>query len=135
MLAKVLFANSGTTVINPNRYDVITKNVSDIVTTAGFDWSKVTSLKVYASLEASGTPTDDYAIVLDGLRFENIGTENPLYALTAYTVVNNTTASKIYKQEIATRVGYRQVSFYSCYTMRWRKRSNQKDRKQHSMPS
>ena len=96
--AKLLFANSGITVINPNRYDVITKNVSDIVTTAGFDWSKVTSLKVYASLEASGTPTDDYAIVLDGLRFENIGTENPLYALTAYTVVNNTTASKIYKQ-------------------------------------
>lgn len=95
--AKLLFSDSGTTVIYPNRYNVITKKVSDFILTSGFDWAKVTSLKVYCSIEASGTPTDDYAIVLDGLRFENTGTENPLYALTAYTVVNNTTASKVTK--------------------------------------
>lgn len=96
--AKLLFSDSGTTVIYPNRYNVLTKNISDFVSTSGFDWSKVTSVKVYVAIEASGTPTDDYAIVLDGLRFENVGTENPLYALTAYTVVNNETATKIAKQ-------------------------------------
>lgn len=96
--AKLLFSNTGgTTVIYPNRYNVLVKNISDFQSTSGFDWSKVTSLKVYASLEASGTPTNDYAIVLDGLRFENTGTENPLYALTAYTMVNNTTATTIDK--------------------------------------
>jgi len=96
--AQLMFSDSGTTVIYPNRYNVLTKNVSNFTLTSGFDWSKVTSLKIYCAIEASGTPTDDYAIVLDGLRFENVGTENPLYALTAYTIVNNETATNIAKQ-------------------------------------
>ena len=91
-------SGSGTTVIVPNRYRVLTRLMSDIVATSGFNWDNVTSVKVYCSIEASGTPTDDYAVVLDGLRFENVGTENPLYALTAYTVVNNTTATTISKK-------------------------------------
>lgn len=93
------FTDSGTTIIKPNRYQVLSKNISDISITSGFDWAKVTSVKVYSTIEnVSGTASDDYAVVLDGLRFENVGTENPLYALTAYTIVNNTTASKISKQ-------------------------------------
>jgi hypothetical protein len=96
--SKILFSDTGTTVIYPNRYNVLTKKMSDFVSSSGFDWAKVTSVNVYCSLEpASGTPTNDYAVVIDGLRFENTGTENPLYALTAYTIVNNTTASPIDK--------------------------------------
>ena len=98
--AKLTFIDSkpSSTVIYPNRYSVLTKTMSEISSTAGFDWAKVTSVKVYCALEnAAGTPTDDYAVILDGLRFENVGTENPLYALTAYTIVNNTTASSINK--------------------------------------
>lgn len=101
--AKLLFSDSTdavkTTVIYPNRYNVLTKKMSDFVSSSGFEWSKVTSLNVYCALEpSSGTPTSDYAVILDGLRFENVGTENPLYALTAYTLVNNTNAQTLIKQ-------------------------------------
>lgn len=97
--AKLLFSDvPGGTIIYPNRYNVLTNTMSGITTTSGFDWSKVNSVKVYCAIEATGTPTDDYAVVLDGLRFENVGTENPLYALTAYTLVNNATATTISKK-------------------------------------
>lgn len=92
------FSSSTTTIINPNRYGVLTSKMSDITTTPGFDWAQVTSVRVYCALEnAAGTASDDYAVILDGLRFENLGTENPLYALTGYTVVNNETATNIVK--------------------------------------
>lgn len=98
-VAKLYFSegNPSTTIIYPNRYNVLISTISEIQSTAGFDWDKVTSVKLYCAIEASGTPTDDYAFVLDSLRFENLGTENPLYALTAYTIANNTTASTIDK--------------------------------------
>ena len=98
--AKLMFQDdgSGSTVAVPNRYRVLSRTMSQIITTAEFSWDNVTSVKVYCAIENSGaTPSDDYAIVLDGLRFENVGAENPLYALTAYTVVNNTTATRITK--------------------------------------
>jgi hypothetical protein len=99
--ARLLFtdADAGGVSLPANRYVVLSKTIGDIVTTSGFNWGNVTSLKVYSSIEVSGgTPTNDYAIVLDGLRFENVSTDNPLYALTAYTIVNNDTATKITKK-------------------------------------
>jgi hypothetical protein len=103
--AKLMFQDngSGSTVAIPNRYRVLSRTMSQIITTAGFSWDNVTSVKVYCAIENSGgTPSDDYAVVLDGLRFENVGTENPLYALTAYTLVNNTTATRITKSANST---------------------------------
>jgi hypothetical protein len=92
------FHETGTTVINPNRYAVLSKKLSEITATSGFDWSQVTSVRIYSALEnAAGATSNDYAVILDGLRFENLGTENPLYALTGYTVVNNETATNIIK--------------------------------------
>jgi hypothetical protein len=99
--ARLLFsadADANGVAVPPNRYVVLSKTIGDIVTTSGFNWGNVTSLKVYSSIEVSGTPTNDYAIILDGLRFENVSTDNPLYALTAYTIVNNDTATKITKK-------------------------------------
>lgn len=99
--ARLLFTstNAGGVPVPANRYVVISKTIGNIVSTSGFNWGNVTSVKVYSSIEvSSGTPTSDYAIVLDGLRFENVSTDNPLYALTAYTIVNNDTAAKITKK-------------------------------------
>jgi hypothetical protein len=92
------FFKDAATVIDANRYRVLTTKMSEISATAGFSWSQVTSARVYCAIENSaGTASDDYAVILDGLRFENTGTENPLYALTGYTVVNNETAKNIIK--------------------------------------
>lgn len=98
--AKIYFSesNPGLTIIYPNRYGVLTSKVSEISVTEGFNWSNVTSVKVYSAIEVGGAaPVSHYAVVLDGLRFENTNTENPLYALTAYTLVNNAQADTIKK--------------------------------------
>lgn len=98
--ARLLFTDvdAGAVALPANRYVVLTKTVNDVVTTTGFNWGNVTSLKIYSSIEVSGTPTSSYAFALDGLRFENVSTDNPLYAMTAYTIVNNDTATKITKK-------------------------------------
>jgi hypothetical protein len=95
--AKLTFSET-TLPINPNRYTILTKKISDIVyTSSNFNWNDVVSLKIYSAIEVAGTPTDHFAIVLDGLRLENTTTENPLYALTAYTIVDSDSAAKIIK--------------------------------------
>jgi hypothetical protein len=96
--AKLMFDTTGGNSIPANRYVVKTQTVGDIVKTSGFVWSDVSSVRVYVSVQNSSlVPTADYAIVLDGLRLESSTTNNPLYALTAYTIVNNNTATKITK--------------------------------------
>lgn len=93
--ARLIFSG---TEITGNRYMVLTKNVSDIIATSGFSWQNVTSLKIYSSVEVSGTPTSQFAIALDGLRFDNVSTQNPLYALTGYTIVNNSDGTRLEKK-------------------------------------
>ncbi len=93
--ARLIFSG---TEISGNRYIVLTKKISDIIKTTGFNWNNVSSLKVYSSIEVSGTPTNQFAIVLDALRYDNVTTENPLYALTAYTVVNNSEGTRLEKK-------------------------------------
>ena len=84
--------------VRGNRYQVLERNVGSIFKTSGFDWKKVSSLRIYASIQSTGeVPTNDYAYVLDGLRLESSANNNPLYALTAYTIVNNDNATKITK--------------------------------------
>ena len=80
-----------------NRYYVVSKQLQQLVTTSGFTWNSVTVVKIYASTEVSGTPTDDYYIALDAIRLENTQQNNPLYGLTGYSVVKNTNAETIVK--------------------------------------
>jgi hypothetical protein len=96
--ARASFIKSDTSVAYGNRYIVSSLPISSITTTTGFNWKDVSSVKVYCSVEVSGTPTDNFAIAIDGLRYENLTTANPLYALTAYTVVNNSSLNKINKK-------------------------------------
>lgn len=98
--ARFTFADSnpGSTIIGGNRYMVLTQKMSSMVATAGFNWQNVTSLKIYSSIEVSGTPTNQFAIVLDALRFDNVSTQNPLYALTAYTIVNTSSGQVLSKK-------------------------------------
>jgi hypothetical protein len=80
-----------------NRYYVVTKELQELVTTSGFTWDAVTVAKIYASVEVSSTPSEDYYVALDAMRLENTSTNNPLYGMTGYTVVKNTDAETVIK--------------------------------------
>ena len=80
-----------------NRYCVINKELQELYTTSNFSWSSVDTINVYASVIDDGLESDDFYIVLDALRFENLNTPNPLYGLIGYSVVQNDTAKTIIK--------------------------------------
>jgi hypothetical protein len=115
-VARIKFANATNTIVvsdalspytlylpvlSGNRYVVLEKNISDIQyinTTANtFNWSDATIMRVYSAIQVSGTATPHYSIILDGFRYNNTVTENPLYALTGYTKISNSTASTLVK--------------------------------------
>jgi len=85
-----------------NRYFVVSKQLQDLYTTSGFTWDLVTIVKIYACVitDESGefdVPSNNYYIALDAMRLENIATTNPLYGLTGYSVIQNSSASTITK--------------------------------------
>lgn len=80
-----------------NRYYVVSKQLQDLYTTANFSWNTVSVVKIYVSVIDGGVPSSDYYIALDAMRLENIATENPLYGLTGYTVVQNADSEAIIK--------------------------------------
>jgi hypothetical protein len=72
-----------------NRYAVDSVPLSSGERTAGFTWEDATSVQIFAYVDSS-----DYALVLDGLRFENNNNNNPLYGLTAYTGISDASINK-----------------------------------------
>lgn len=80
-----------------NRYYVLEKNISDAVQEDGFSWANVTSVKIYACAVTSNVLDDNYYIGLDAIRVDNVTTQNPLYGLTAYTIVKNSDEQPILK--------------------------------------
>lgn len=80
-----------------NRYCVITKQLQELYTTSSFAWSSVDTINIYVSVVDAGVESDDFYLVLDALRFENINTPNPLYGLVGYSVIQNDTAKTIIK--------------------------------------
>ena len=80
-----------------NRYYVVSKQLQDLYTSANFNWNDVSVVKIYVSVIDGGVPSADYYVALDAMRLENIATENPLYGLTGYTVIQNTDAEAIIK--------------------------------------
>jgi hypothetical protein len=81
--------------LSSNRYFTVSKKLGDLTKSSGFTWDLVKNIKVYASVletidgSGLGNPSGNYYVALDGLRFENVSTENPLYGLTGYTVIQN----------------------------------------------
>lgn len=90
--------NSGQYDFDTNRYYVESKQLQDLTMTSSFNWANVSVIKVYASvLDGTGAPTSDYYVSLDAIRLENLNTVNPLYGLTGYTKVKNTSGTTILK--------------------------------------
>jgi hypothetical protein len=68
-----------------------------------FSWAAVKVIRIYANAYTttagtiSTTPTDEFYIMLDGLRIENAQTNNPAYGMIGYTVVKTDQAVTITK--------------------------------------
>jgi hypothetical protein len=85
------------------RYNVITKNISDFTTSANFSWSAINSIRIYSCIhDDSNVPSTDHYIIYDGIRFENISSYNPLYALVAAEYMKTQDQSPILKKENST---------------------------------
>ena len=83
-----------------NRYIVRSSTLGNLTKSAGFTWDSVTSVKVYAMVydTLSETPSGDFYVALDGLRFENKTAQNPLYGLSGYTVIKTDDGQPILKE-------------------------------------
>jgi hypothetical protein len=92
------------TEIDDTRYKVVTKSISDFTTTENFSWSGINSIRIYTCVhdDENVVELDDYFVVYDGIRFENISSYNPLYSLVAAEYVKTLDENPILKKENST---------------------------------
>jgi hypothetical protein len=83
--------------LNNNRYCLVTKQLQELYTTSNFSWDAVNVVKIYASAFVSNALSDNFYIALDAMRLENVATTNPIYGLTGYSVIKNTSATTVIK--------------------------------------
>jgi hypothetical protein len=85
-----------------DRYFVFDSKLANLIKSSNFTWNTVNTVKVYVSaFELDGEEevlSDNFYIALDGLRLENLSTNNPLYGLVGYSVVRNVDAAPISKE-------------------------------------
>lgn len=73
-----------------SRYIVLTKALSELAYSANFSWTNVRVVKISVGCDApAGMTSDDFFVFIDGIRFDNVSTNNPLYGLTAYSIVRD----------------------------------------------
>lgn len=82
-----------------NRYLVVTKEIADLDKDDTFSFANINYIKIFTSILNSGVPTNNYFIVYDGIRIENISTLNPLYSLVGYNLISTQNALPILKLE------------------------------------
>jgi hypothetical protein len=82
-----------------NRYIVVSKPLQELKKSSDFSWSEVNVARIYVSVikDGSTTPTSDFYVCLDGLRLENVTSNNSVYGLTGYSVIKTPEAKTIIK--------------------------------------
>lgn len=83
--------------LETNRYVVVKKKLSELVTSQNFDWSAVQVVTITASVFLDGVPSSNFYVCLDGIRFENLTSISPVYGLSGYSVVKTDNALPIIK--------------------------------------
>jgi hypothetical protein len=85
------------------RYQVVTKSLSDFTTEPNFSWSSVNGVRIYTCIhDDSNVITGEHFALYDGLRFENISSNNPLYSLVAAEYIKTLDENPILKRENST---------------------------------
>lgn len=81
-----------------SRYIIINKSLGDFSKDDTFSWANVNLIRIYGCVvDGSENPLDTYYITYDGMRFENISTENPLFSLVGYNIMRNDSAYPLLK--------------------------------------
>lgn len=78
--------------LSGNRYRIVSMPLSGFSYSPSFSWSNVRTVKISVECvptEVSGLSASDYFVFLDGMRFENLSGNNPLYGMTAYSIVRD----------------------------------------------
>jgi len=87
--------------LQSGRYQVVTKSLSDFTaTSSSFSWNNVGGIRIYSC--AVDPNPEEYYIIFDGLKFENISTPNPLYSLVAAEYLRTSDQSPVLKKENST---------------------------------
>jgi hypothetical protein len=82
-----------------NRYITVSKNISDFIKDDTFSFANINLIKLYVSVLSSGVPTNNYFVILDGIRIDNISTPNPLYSMIGYNLIVTEDGLPILKSE------------------------------------
>ena len=75
--------------LTASRYVIISKQIKDFDAGSDFSWARVDGINIYAqTLNSSGNYDGSY-VAFDGIRIDNENTDNPLYAMVAYSRLKN----------------------------------------------
>jgi hypothetical protein len=96
--AELISSSSGQD-FSKNRYVVFTKSLNDIESSPDFGWDQVSFVKIYVSIIKNNLPSSDYIAAFDAITFNLTSTNNPLYGLSAYTIINSSDNATITKEE------------------------------------
>lgn len=84
--ARLIFNTVGDDTFDPlNRYVVTSKNISELSKSSNFNWSLVSTIKIYVDVDNSS----NYYVALDALAFENLASVDSQYGLAGYTILKN----------------------------------------------
>ena len=78
------------TVDNPKEFNIIEKELGDLVDTQSFSWEQVRWVEISIAFDEEIDGRDDPAdwyVCLDAMRFDNVSTQNPLYVMSGYSIV------------------------------------------------
>lgn len=69
------------------------------ITAPDFSPANIRLCRIFTSVVAGGVPSNIHYVAFDGMRIENVTTINPLYKMTGYAPVKNTTGYPIIKSQ------------------------------------
>ena len=75
------------TVDNPTEFNIIQKELGELVDTQSFSWEQVRWVEISIKLGGTEAENEQWYVCLDAMRFDNISTSNPLYVMSGYSVV------------------------------------------------
>jgi len=82
-----------------NRYHVVTTPLANFSLDDTFSWANINVIRIYGCVLVNGVASQDYSIIFDGLRLDNVSSQNPLYTLVGYDIIRNDNAYPILKAE------------------------------------
>jgi len=69
------------------------------ITSPDFSSTDIRVCRIFTSIISEGQPSNTHYLAFDGMRIENVSTQNPIYKMTGYSVVKSSTGYPIVKSQ------------------------------------